>query len=67
MKLYRAVTLVVMIVVAVLLVGTMIAYGIGTFNGGSLVALLVVIVGAAVAGAAFSYRRYFPRRPRGSR
>ncbi|HKF74507.1 MAG TPA: hypothetical protein VKF59_00045 [Candidatus Dormibacteraeota bacterium] len=62
MKVYRAVTLVVMIVLALLLVGAMTLYGIGTFNRGSLVALLVVLVAAAVAGAAFSYRRYFPRR-----
>jgi hypothetical protein len=62
MKVYRAVTLAVMILCALLLVGVMTAYGIGTFNGGSLVALLVVLAAAAVAGIAFSYRRYFPRR-----
>jgi hypothetical protein len=62
MKVYRAVTLVLMILCALLLVGMMTAYGIGTFSGGSLVALLVVLVVAAIAGIGFSYRRYFPRR-----
>ena len=62
MKTYRAVTLVVMILLALLLVGGMTAYGIATFSGGSLVALAVVIGAAAVGGIAFSYRRYFGRR-----
>ncbi|HEY7199903.1 MAG TPA: hypothetical protein VIC57_06820 [Candidatus Dormibacteraeota bacterium] len=62
MKIYRAVTLVVMILCALLLVAGMTAYGISTFSGGSLVALVIVLVGAAIAGIAFSYRRYFPRR-----
>jgi hypothetical protein len=62
MKLHRAVTLVVMLLVSLLLVAAMTAYGIGTFDAGSLVALLVVLVAAAVAGIAFSYRRYLHRR-----
>lgn len=62
MKTYRAVTLVVMILLALLLVGGMTAYGIATFSGGSLVALAVVIGAAAVGGIAFSYRRYVGRR-----
>lgn len=62
MKVHRAVTLVLMIVVAVALVGAMTAYGVATFSGGSLVALLVVLAAAALAGIGFSYRRYFPRR-----
>jgi hypothetical protein len=62
MKLYRAITLTLMILFGLLLVVAMTAYGIGTFNNGSLVALAVVIVAAAIAGIAFSYRRYFPRR-----
>lgn len=62
MKVFRAITLVLMIFGGLALVGAMTAYGIGTFNGRSLVALLVVLAGAAVAGIAFSYRRYFPRR-----
>jgi hypothetical protein len=62
MKVYRAVTLAVMIVCSLLLLAALTAYGIGTFSGGSLVALLVVLVAAAVAGIVFSYQRYFPRR-----
>ena len=62
MKLYRAVTLALMILCGLLLAAVMTAYGIGSFGGGSLVALLVVLVATAAAGIAFSYRRYFPRR-----
>jgi hypothetical protein len=62
MRIYRAVTLVVLLVLAGLMVVTMTAYGVGTFSGRSLVALLVVVVAAAIAGVAFSLRRYFPRR-----
>jgi hypothetical protein len=61
-KLHRAVTLVVMILCGVALVGAMTAYGVATFSGGSLVALLVVLVAAALAGIGFSYRRYFARK-----
>ena len=62
MKLHRAVTLVVMIVLGLLLVGAMTAYGVSTFSGGSLVALVVVLVAAGLAGIGLSYRRYFARR-----
>lgn len=62
MKIYRAVTLVLMIVLALILVAAMTAYGISTFSRGSLVALGVVVVAAAAAGIAFSYRRYFGKR-----
>jgi len=62
MKLHRAVTLVVMIVLGLVLVGAMTAYGVSTFSGGSLVALVVVLVAAGLAGIGLSYRRYFARR-----
>lgn len=62
MKVHRAVTLVLMLVCGLVLVGAMTAYGVSTFSGSSLVALLVVIAGAALAGIGFSYRRYFARR-----
>ena len=62
MKVHRAITLVVMMLLAVALVGVMTAYGAATFDAQSLVALLVVVVAAAIAGVAFSYKRYFPRR-----
>jgi hypothetical protein len=58
MKTYRAVTLFLMMLFALLLLGAMTAYGIATFSRGSLVALVVVVAAAATAGVAFSYRRY---------
>jgi hypothetical protein len=62
MKIHRAITLVLMILCGVVLVGAMTAYGIATFSGGSLVALLVVVIAALLAGIGFSYRRYFARK-----
>ena len=62
MQVHRAVTLALMLLLGLLLVVGMTAYGIGTVDRGSLVALGVVVVGAAIAGVAFSVRRYFPRR-----
>jgi hypothetical protein len=62
MKLHRAITLVALILLSVVLLGVMAGYGAATFDVRSLVALLVVVGAAAVAGLAFSYRRYFPRR-----
>jgi hypothetical protein len=62
-KLHRAITLAVLLVVSVALVGVMTAYGVATFDAQSLTALLVVLLAAAMAGIAFSFRRYFPRRP----
>ena len=62
MKLHRALTLALMIVFSLLLVSAMTIYGIATFSSESLVALVVVLVAAAVAGIVFSWRRYFPGR-----
>jgi hypothetical protein len=61
-KLHRAITLAVLILVSVLVIAGMTADGIRTFNFGSLAALLIVVAAAAIAGIAFSWRRYFPRR-----
>ncbi len=62
MKLHRAITLAVMIALSGLLLAAMTVAGVRTFHdAGSLLALGVVIVAAAIAGAAFSWRRYFPR------
>jgi hypothetical protein len=60
-KLHRALTLVVMIVISLALVAAMTLHGIATFSWNSLVALLVVLAAAAIGGIAFSWRRYFPR------
>ena len=62
MKVYRAVTLALMILLGLALLAAMTVYGVSTFSGQSLAALAVVVVAAAIAGIAFSYRRYFPRR-----
>lgn len=59
---HRAVTLVVMMFLAILLIGWAVLAGIATISSQSLIALAVVVAAAAVAGAAFSFRRYFPRR-----
>jgi uncharacterized integral membrane protein len=61
-KLHRALTLVVMILLSLALVAAMTAYGFATFDSGSLIALAVVLLAAAVAGILFSWRRYFPGR-----
>src|SRR5439155_2459581 len=60
MRLHRALTLVVMIAISLVLIFAMTVYGIGTFSSGSLVALVVVLVAAAIAGVVFGWRRYFP-------
>jgi hypothetical protein len=60
-KLHRAVVLAVMILGAVALLGLMAWGALREVDGRSLAALAVVIVTAALAGAGFSWRRYFPR------
>lgn len=64
MKLHRAITLVVMILISLLAIGYSVSIGISSMNARSLVALGVVIVVAGIAGLAFSWRRYFPSRTR---
>ncbi|GAC1512442.1 MAG: hypothetical protein NVS1B3_16160 [Candidatus Dormibacteraceae bacterium] len=67
MKLHRAVTLVVMMVLAVGLLAIMTASAVSTFDNHSLIALIVVVIAAAVGGAAFSLKRYYRRVPRTDR
>ena len=62
MKIHRAVALVLMIGLALLLLGWAVLIGVANINGRSLVSLGVVLAAAAIAGAAFSLRRYYPRR-----
>lgn len=61
MKLHRAITLAAMIIFSVLFLvytfPTPVAY-----SGRNLIALVVVVVGAALGGIAFSWKRYFGRR-----
>ncbi len=67
MRSHRAVTLVVMMVLAVALVSVMTAGAIRSFDSRSLIALAVVIVVSAISGVAFSWGRYYRRVPRTDR
>jgi hypothetical protein len=67
MRLHRAITLVVMMVLAVGLVAIMIAGAVRSFDARSLVALAVVVVVSAISGVAFSWGRYYRRVPRTDR
>jgi uncharacterized membrane-anchored protein len=67
MRLHRAVTLVVMMVLAVGLLALMTAGALATFDNHSLIALVVVIIAAAIGGVAFSWKRYYKRVPRTGR
>ena len=59
---HRAVTLVVMIALAVVLLVMLLLSGVGTLGGwSSLIPLGILIAVSAVAGLLFSWRRYFPR------
>ncbi|MDQ6771674.1 MAG: hypothetical protein M3024_01595 [Candidatus Dormibacteraeota bacterium] len=62
MKIHRAVVLVLMILFSLLLIFGAISYAVATWSQRSLVPLLVVIGVSALAGIAFSWRRYFPGR-----
>jgi hypothetical protein len=61
MKQHRAIVLVLMMLIALGALALLTAAGVATFDGRSLIALLVVIVAAAIGGAAFSWKRYSRR------
>ena len=63
MKLHRAATLVVMMLLGVGLLVVMTAGAVGSFDSHSLIALGVVVVVAAAGGVAFSWNRYYKRVP----
>jgi uncharacterized membrane-anchored protein len=67
MQLHRAVTLVVMMILALGLFVLMTASAIGSFDSRSVIALVVVVLAAAVGGIAFSWKRYYKRVPRTDR
>jgi protein-S-isoprenylcysteine O-methyltransferase Ste14 len=67
MKFHRAITLVVMMLLAVGLFVVMTAGAINSFDSHSLIALGVVVLAAAAGGIAFSWRRYYRRIPRPDR
>ena len=58
MKLHRAVVLVLTMLLAVGALLLLTSAGIATFDGRSLIALLVVVAAAAIGGVAFSLQRY---------
>jgi hypothetical protein len=61
MKVHRAATLVVIMLLAVLTLGLLMITAVANFNGRSLVALGVVVVLAAAGGIGFSWKRYSRR------
>lgn len=61
MKLHRAATLVVMMLLAVGMFVLLTAGAVGSFDQHSLIALAVVLVAAAAGGVAFSWKRYTKR------
>jgi multidrug resistance efflux pump len=66
-QLHRAITLVVMMLLAIGLLVMMTAGAIGSFDNRSLIALSVVVIAAAAGGIAFSWKRYYRRVPRTDR
>jgi hypothetical protein len=67
MQLHRAITLIVMMLMAIGLLVMMTASAIGSFDNRSLIALGVVVAVAAAGGIAFSWKRYYRRVPRTDR
>lgn len=55
---HRAIVLLVMMVIALGAFVLLTAAGIASFDGRSLIALVVVIVAAVISGVAFSWKRY---------
>ncbi|HEV2028419.1 MAG TPA: hypothetical protein VGS16_07790 [Candidatus Dormibacteraeota bacterium] len=67
MRLHRAATLLVMMLLGIGLLILMTAGAVASFDNHSLIALGVVVVAAAVGGVAFSWKRYYKRVPRTDR
>jgi hypothetical protein len=61
MKLHRAVTLVVMMLLAVGALALLLISGLSSIDSRSLIALGVVVVAAAAGGIGFSWKRYSKR------
>jgi hypothetical protein len=61
MKLHRAATLVVMMLLAVGSLALLLISGFSSIDSRSLIALGVVVVAAAAGGIGFSWKRYYRR------
>lgn len=59
MKVHRAITLVAMMLLAIGVLALLLVGGLANLDSRSLIALGVVIVGAAAGGIGFSWRRYY--------
>jgi drug/metabolite transporter (DMT)-like permease len=60
-KLHRAIVLLGMMLLALLAIVLLTLAGVASFDSRSLIALGVVLIGAAIGGIAFSWNRYFKR------
>jgi hypothetical protein len=60
-KVHRAATLVVVMLLALGMLSLSIANAVASFDAHSLVALVVVVAAAAAGGIAFSWKRYYRR------
>ena len=61
MKLHRAATLVVMMLLALGSLALLLVAGFANFDSRSLIALIVVLLAAAAGGVGFSWKRYYKR------
>jgi hypothetical protein len=61
MKLHRVVTMVAMMLVGIAALALLATSAAATFDSHSLIALGVVIAGAAAGGIGFSWKRYYKR------
>ena len=62
MKIHRAVTLVVMMLLGIGVLALLMAKSASHVDSGGLIALGVVVLAAAAGGVGFSWNRYFKRR-----
>jgi hypothetical protein len=60
-KVHRAATLVVIMLLAIGVLAVMMVTAVATFDSRSLIALGVVLVAAAAGGIGFSWKRYYKR------